>query len=177
MDNSPRRPNVVMILTDDHAAHAISAYGSAVNTTPRIDEIAERGVRFDNCFVTNSLCSPSRASILTGTYSHVNGVTTLVTPIDASQPTFISQLRQAGYRTAMVGKWHMGDGSTDGVGHDPQGFDYWGRADRAGRVPRPDAAQRGRPADGAGVCHRRPDRPVAGVGGEPARRRRPRGAC
>lgn len=120
--NTPeRRPNIVMILTDDHAAHSISAYGSVVNSTPRIDEIAANGVRFDNCFVTNSLCSPSRASILTGTYSHVNGVTTLFTPIDASQPTFITQLKKAGYKTAMIGKWHMGHGE----GHDPQGFDYW----------------------------------------------------
>lgn len=116
-----RRPNIVMILTDDHASHAVSAYGSVVNRTPRIDEIAELGVRFDNCFATNALCSPSRASILTGTYSHVNGVSTLVTPIDAAQPTFVSQLKAAGYRTAIVGKWHMGDGP----GHNPQGFDYW----------------------------------------------------
>ncbi len=116
-----RRPNIVMILTDDHAAHSIGAYGSVVNTTPRIDEIAHRGALFTNCFVTNALCSPSRASILTGTYSHVNGVTTLVTPIDASQPTFVSQLKRAGYRTAMIGKWHMGHGE----GHDPQGFDHW----------------------------------------------------
>lgn len=115
------RPNIVMILTDDHAAQSIGAYGSVTNETPRIDEIAREGWRFENCFATNALCSPSRASILTGTYSHVNGVSTLVTPIDAGQPTFISQLRAAGYRTAMVGKWHMGDGD----GHDPQGFDYW----------------------------------------------------
>jgi arylsulfatase A-like enzyme len=116
-----RRPNIVMILTDDHGAQAIGAYGSAIAATPRIDEIAESGWRLDHCFATNALCSPSRASILTGTYSHVNGVTTLVTPIDASQPTFVSQLKAAGYRTAMVGKWHMGEheGST------PQAFDYW----------------------------------------------------
>jgi arylsulfatase A-like enzyme len=116
-----RRPNVVIVLTDDHAAHAISAYGSVVNTTPRIDEIGALGWRLEHCFATNSLCSPSRASILTGTYSHVNGVTTLVTPIDASQPTFVSQLKAAGYRTALFGKWHLGEGP----GHDPQGFDEW----------------------------------------------------
>lgn len=116
-----KRPNIVLILTDDHAAHAIGSYGSVVNSTPRIDEIASAGVRLDNCFCTNALCTPSRASILTGTYSHVNGVTTLETPIDASQPTFVSQLRDAGYRTGIVGKWHMGEGPE----HDPQGFDFW----------------------------------------------------
>jgi arylsulfatase A-like enzyme len=124
-DAPSRRPNIVFLLSDDHASHAISAYGSVVNRTPHIDELAETGVRFDNLFATNSLCSPSRASILTGTYGHVNGVTTLDTHIDASQPTVVTALAEAGYRTAFVGKWHMGDGASDGVSHDPQGFDRW----------------------------------------------------
>ncbi|NQX10425.1 sulfatase [Microbacteriaceae bacterium VKM Ac-2855] len=119
--SDPKRPNIVMVLTDDHASRTIGAYGSTINATPRIDEIADNGWRFDRCLVANALCSPSRASILTGTHSHINGVSTLVTPIDASQPTFVSQLRAAGYRTAMVGKWHMGHDA----GHVPEGFDYW----------------------------------------------------
>ncbi|PPL19663.1 sulfatase family protein [Microterricola pindariensis] len=121
MKTPRKRPNIVLILTDDHAAHAISAYGSVVNQTPRIDEIAALGRRIDHCYCTNALCTPSRASILTGTHSHVNGVTTLDTPIDASQTTFVSLLKAQGYRTGIVGKWHMGEGE----GHDPQDFDYW----------------------------------------------------
>src|SRR3546814_10141578 len=72
----PRRPNILFIMADDHAAKAISAYGSRIVETPGIDRIAEGGKRLDHCYVTNSICTPSRASILTGTYNHVNGVTT-----------------------------------------------------------------------------------------------------
>lgn len=115
------RPNILLIMSDDHAARAIGAYGSVVNATPRIDEIARRGARLDSCFCTNAICAPSRASILTGTYSHVNGVLTLAIPMDASQPTFVSRLKEDGYRTGLVGKWHLGHGEA----HDPQGFDYW----------------------------------------------------
>ena len=71
------RPNILFIMTDDHAAHAMSCYGSRINTTPNLDRIAQGGMRFNNCFCTNSICGPSRATILTGTYNHVNGMTHL----------------------------------------------------------------------------------------------------
>lgn len=120
-DAAPRRPNILLVVTDDHASHAIGAYGSVVNTTPRLDEIAATGARVDACYCTNSLCTPSRAAILTGTHSHVNGVTTLETPMDPGLPTFVGRLREEGYRTAIVGKWHLGDDDA----HAPAGFDHW----------------------------------------------------
>lgn len=117
----PTQPNVVFIMTDDHAAHAIGAYGSQINSTPHLDRLATGGMRFNNAFCTNALCSPSRASLLTGTYSHVNGVTTLDTPFDSRLPSFPGLMREVGYQTALFGKWHLGHGGLA----DPRGFDDW----------------------------------------------------
>lgn len=134
------RPNIVFIMSDDHAAHAVSAYGSKVNETPHIDRIAAAGMRLDNCFCTNSLCAPSRATILTGTHNHVNGVQTLSTEFDARQPVFPGLLRDAGYQTALVGKWHLGHGGV----HDPRGFDYWNVFPDQGRYHDPEMIEMGR---------------------------------
>ncbi|WDR06161.1 sulfatase [Devosia rhodophyticola] len=116
-----KKPNILFIMADDHAAKAISCYGHAINHTPNIDRIGERGMRLDHCYVSNSICTPSRASILTGTYNHVNGVTTLDTPFNNRAPHLAKHLKSAGYSTAIFGKWHLGEGAA----HQPTGFDDW----------------------------------------------------
>jgi len=102
------RPNILFIFTDDHAYQAISAYGSNRNETPNMDRLANEGMRFTNCCVTNSLCGPMRAVIQSGKYSHINGFkTNSGEKFDISQPTFPKMLQKAGYQTAIVGKWHL----------------------------------------------------------------------
>ncbi|KAF4904994.1 putative sulfatase [Colletotrichum fructicola] len=118
---SQNRPNIVFIMADDHAAKSISCYGAGINSTPNLDRIAQEGMLFHHCYVTNSICTPSRAAILCGTYNHVNNVTTLDSKLNSRLPNVAKQLQTGGYQTAMVGKWHLGEGANC----EPTGFDYW----------------------------------------------------
>lgn len=116
-EQQPKQPNIIVMMTDDHTIQAMSCYGSLLVETPNLDRLAKEGMLFENCYVPNAISGPSRACILTGKYSHVNGFTDNSRTFDGEQQTFPKLLHEAGYQTAMIGKWHLNSV--------PQGFDYW----------------------------------------------------
>ena len=116
-DAVKERPNIIFIMTDDHTTQAMSCYGGQLMDTPNMDRIASEGIRFDNCYATNALSGPSRACILTGKFGHMNGFTDNASKFDGSQQTFPKLLQQAGYKTGVIGKWHLIS--------EPEGFDHW----------------------------------------------------
>lgn len=120
MPTHQRPPNILYIMSDDHAANAIGCYGSRLaplDPTPNIDRLASQGMRLDEAHCTNGICTPSRASIITGQHSHTNGVRTLADPLDPTRLHLGHLLQDAGYQTALVGKWHLHT--------EPTGFDEW----------------------------------------------------
>ncbi|WP_276165976.1 sulfatase family protein [Zobellia alginiliquefaciens] len=128
-------PNIVFIMSDDHAYQAISAYGYGLNNTPNIDRIGKEGAIFNRFFVTNSICAPSRAVMLTGKHSHINGKVDNISPFNWNQDNFAKTLQGAGYETALIGKIHL-DGR-------PQGFDYSNVLPGQGQYYSPDFIENG----------------------------------
>ncbi|HBJ37369.1 MAG TPA: sulfatase, partial [Planctomycetaceae bacterium] len=128
-----KRPNIVFIFSDDHALQAMGSYGSKVNQTPQLDRLAREGMVFDRSYCANSICGPSRACILTGKHSHLNGFMRNGDRFDGSQTTFAKLLQASGYQTAMIGKWHLET--------DPTGFDYWEVLPGQGHYYNPDFIQ------------------------------------
>ena len=129
------RPNIIYMMSDDHGYQAISAYGYGLNKTPHIDKLADEGVLFHRAFVTNSICGPSRAVMLTGKHSHINGFKDNHSTFDGSQQTVAKLFHAAGYQTAVVGKWHLVS--------EPQGFDYWNIVPGQGDYYNPDFIENG----------------------------------
>jgi len=133
-----KQPNILYIMSDDHAAHAISAYGSRlarVAPTPNIDRLAKEGALFTNAFCTNSICSPSRACVLTGQYNHINGSFDLSGRVEPGKQMLAIQMKKAGYQTAMIGKWHLKA--------EPADFDYYCVLPGQGKYHNPDFRIRG----------------------------------
>jgi arylsulfatase A-like enzyme len=120
--SSMKSPNIILFVTDDQAAHAISCYGSRINQTPNIDRLAAGGMRLEQCFCTNAVCTPARATLLTGQYGHLNGVRSNGDRLDGRNPDLLQfKLKEQGYQNGLFGKWHLGHGGTA----DPTGFDTW----------------------------------------------------
>ncbi|MED5280022.1 MAG: sulfatase [Verrucomicrobiota bacterium] len=114
------KPNILFIMSDDHAAHGISAYGgrlAKIAPTPNLDRLAQEGALFQNAFCTNSICSPSRACVLTGQYNHVNGAVDLGGRVEPGKQMLAIEMKKAGYESAMIGKWHLKV--------EPKDFDYY----------------------------------------------------
>jgi arylsulfatase A-like enzyme len=144
LQDAAQRPNIVYIMTDDHSIQTLSSYGSQLIHTPNIDRIASEGVIFTSSFVGNSICAPSRATMLTGKHTHKNGQMTNADTFDGSQATFPKLLQQAGYETAMIGKWHLRS--------DPTGFDYWNILPGQGEYYNPDFIEMGEQKRHEGYC-------------------------
>lgn len=135
-----QRPNILYIMSDDHTTNAISAYGSRLKNiapTPNIDRIATEGVLLENTFCTNSICTPSRAVIMTGQYSNLNGVKTLDDDFDKDRENVAKLLQKSGYETAMIGKWHLHT--------EPTGFDYYNVLPGQGKYNNPILKEKGKP--------------------------------
>ena len=133
-----KRPNVLYIMSDDHAAHAIGAYGSrlaALDPTPTIDRLAKEGMLFENAFCTNSICAPSRACVITGQYPHTNGAYDLGGKIESERQYLAIEMKKAGYQTAMVGKWHLKE--------EPGAFDFYTVLPGQGKYHNPEFRVRG----------------------------------
>jgi len=144
-----RKPNILFIMADDHTSQAIGCYGlrlSEYARTKNIDRIAAEGALLKNCFCTNSICVPSRASILTGQYSHVNGATTLGGKLSPDSDNVAKNLQAAGYETAVIGKWHLKN--------QPAGFDYYNVLRGQGRYHDPILYESGKDWNKGGQVHR-----------------------
>ena len=132
------KPNILYIMSDDHTAHAIGAYGgrlAALNPTPTIDRLAKEGMLFENAFCTNSICAPSRASVITGQYPHTNGVYDLKGGIEGARQFLPIEMKKAGYETAMIGKWHLKE--------EPAAFDFYTVLPGQGKYHNPEFRVRG----------------------------------
>lgn len=135
MEEKTEQPNIIFIMSDDHAFQAVSAYGHGLNQTPNIDRLATEGALFTRGFVTNSICAPSRAVMLTGKHSHMNGKVDNILPFNWDQDNFAKSLQKAGYSTALIGKIHL-----NGL---PQGFDYSSVLPGQGQYYNPDFIENG----------------------------------